>query len=162
MVDGDGVNEELLNQLKDVHLPLTPSWWPPAIGYWLGLALLLLIVILVVGIYKRGQQRRLIKKQLLRELNELEDLFRQHGRESELQAQIAALIRRTLAFKEGSLVAAQEFSELSMPLKRIFRDAPKRQELLSLLTTDRFRKETTIDGMRLLNVTKELVKKCTI
>ena len=31
-----------LQQLRDVHLPPDPSWWPPAPGWWLVVVLLLL------------------------------------------------------------------------------------------------------------------------
>lgn len=33
-----------LQQLRDVHLPPDPSWWPPAIGWWL-VALLILLAL---------------------------------------------------------------------------------------------------------------------
>ena len=36
--------QALLDQLRDVHAPAAPSWWPPAPGWWL-LALLLLALI---------------------------------------------------------------------------------------------------------------------
>lgn len=29
------MNPELLKQLRDIHLPAEPGWWPPAIGWWL-------------------------------------------------------------------------------------------------------------------------------
>jgi len=37
--------QELLAQLRDVRMPDSPGWWPPAIGWWVVAALLLLLTI---------------------------------------------------------------------------------------------------------------------
>lgn len=36
--------QELLSQLKDVHLPPPIGWWPPAPGWWIVAALVLLLL----------------------------------------------------------------------------------------------------------------------
>ena len=39
--------------LKDIHLPAHISWWPPAIGWWILAALILLLLVTAVWLYKR-------------------------------------------------------------------------------------------------------------
>lgn len=52
---------KLAAQLKDIHLPPEPSFWPPAIGWWL---VLLLFILTIIGVFfiwakhKRGAPRR--------------------------------------------------------------------------------------------------------
>jgi len=51
--------EELLNQLADIHLPAAVSYWPPAPGWWLLLALLLAgLGWVAFGYYRRWQQQQ--------------------------------------------------------------------------------------------------------
>lgn len=49
--------------LRDVHVPASPSWWPPAPGWWLAFAVVLLLIAgvaawrIVVRRRRRGWQR---------------------------------------------------------------------------------------------------------
>lgn len=39
--------------LRDIHLPDAVSWWPPAIGWWVVLALVILVIYLAPKVYRR-------------------------------------------------------------------------------------------------------------
>lgn len=56
--------------LRDIHLPDPISWWPPAIGWWLLLALAILIVVGLVWLIRRWRRVTPIKL-ALRELDAL-------------------------------------------------------------------------------------------
>ena len=43
------MQQDALAQLRDIHLPADPSWWPPAPGWWL-LALLVLAAIFFMAL----------------------------------------------------------------------------------------------------------------
>lgn len=61
--------------LRDIHLPAELSWWPPAPGWWL-LAALVLVLIAVVGWAWRRHRRVRGREQEI--LDELDQLVRQH------------------------------------------------------------------------------------
>lgn len=51
--------EDPLAQLRDLHLPTEPGWWPPAIGWWLLLvAVIIFLVFAVRWIYHHWQVNR--------------------------------------------------------------------------------------------------------
>lgn len=54
---------DLLQQLRDIHLPPDPSWWPPAPGWWL-IALLVVAGLVYAGHSLRSaiEKRRPIRR----------------------------------------------------------------------------------------------------
>lgn len=60
-----------LSQLRDIHLPAEPGWWPPAPGWWLvACALLVAVGILVWRLWRRWRDRAPVRQaaQLLDDL----------------------------------------------------------------------------------------------
>ncbi len=96
------MDQPLLQQLRDIHLPAVPGWWPPAIGWWL-LALVLAGILAwmirrLAGRWRRfrpARTARTLYRELARELrcgsispaqyvhrtNELLKRFALHGRQ---------------------------------------------------------------------------------
>ncbi len=85
------MNPEL--PLRDIHLPDPVSWWPLAIGWWLALALVILIALLIWAV-RRFNARRLLRKQALAELTNIEASFGQHQNNQQLVSEISVLLRR--------------------------------------------------------------------
>jgi hypothetical protein len=77
--------------LRDIHLPEPVGWWPPAIGWWIVLMLIVVLVFLLYWLYKRITRRTAIKTamKLLQDIKQDTSL----GEEQKLAA-ISALIRR--------------------------------------------------------------------
>jgi len=79
--------------LRDIHLPDPVSWWPPAIGWWLLLALLILLPIIIWAMRKL-KARQALRKQALAELSSIETNFDQHQNSQQLVSELSILLRR--------------------------------------------------------------------
>ena len=79
--------------LKDIHLPDAVSWWPPALGYWLLLALIILIVAGVYSIYLIRRRNR-VKKSALAELKIIRQHYLQQPDDKTLVNSLSVLLRR--------------------------------------------------------------------
>ncbi len=92
-------------ELRPLHLPEPPGFWPPALGWWLlaGVALLLVVVIWLLVKY----QRRLRYRRAA--LQELKVLEQSDCSDSVLLASVSTLLRRAalLAFPASDCAGLQ-------------------------------------------------------
>ncbi len=77
------------SQLRDIHLPESVAWWPPAIGWWLLPILITVLVVFVFWWFKRIKAQRW-RKVALEELAQIRLLT---DKQQQLKA-ISALLRR--------------------------------------------------------------------
>ena len=79
--------------LRDIHLPDPVSWWPPALGWWLLLALLILSIVFVFWLIRR---RRLFKLRNT-SIAELEAIYKTYQEQYDAKRftqELSVLLRR--------------------------------------------------------------------
>ena len=87
-----------LAQLRGIHAPLEPHWWPPAPGWWLlALALMLALLWLIRRLWQR-HRRKAPWRAARRELAALAEHHRQHADDPDNDGiylrQLSVLLRR--------------------------------------------------------------------
>ena len=79
--------------LRDIHLPEAVSWWPPAPGWWILLALAGTLLLLGWRWRKHLRNTRL-RRAGLRRLNRMHAEYQRTGDLQRLAQQLSALLRR--------------------------------------------------------------------
>ena len=82
-----------LADLRDIHLPEPVSWWPPAPGWWLLVALSLVVVAGLLWLW-RYRRRQTPRRVALAELTRLRADFQRDGDGAAVATGISALLRR--------------------------------------------------------------------
>lgn len=87
-------------QLKDIHLPDMSLWWPPAVGWWV---LLILLIVLGVGLpyFWRWLKHKSLKKLSLIEFQQITKTFDQQEDKRRLVGELSTLLRRILMSYQG-------------------------------------------------------------
>lgn len=98
---------ELLNQLRDIHMPSTVSWWPLAFGWYILFFLCIgLSAFLIYYFYQRYQQKR-VQRFALCLLKSYQQQYEQSGNSALACAQVSALLKRVaLAYFPRETVSA--------------------------------------------------------
>ncbi|MGI9334293.1 MAG: DUF4381 domain-containing protein, partial [Gammaproteobacteria bacterium] len=83
-----------LAELRDIHLPEAPLWWPPAPGWWLLGALVLLAAVLLFRAYLRARARNASRRAALVALRALRRRHEQGEAPAVVAAALSSLLKR--------------------------------------------------------------------
>jgi hypothetical protein len=81
-------------ELKDIHLPAPISWWPLAPGWWILLASVLLLAIIVFFVKKIRQSKQL-NREVETEIKGIKKKFNKTKNKHELAQSLSVLLRRS-------------------------------------------------------------------
>ncbi|WP_018624272.1 DUF4381 domain-containing protein [Kangiella aquimarina] len=62
---------QLLEQLRDIHLPEGVSWWPLAIGWWIVIAIIITVIVLLIAKAIVSKRRQRFARYALIELDQV-------------------------------------------------------------------------------------------
>lgn len=128
-------------ELRDIHMPADPSWWPPAPGWWM-------LAVIVIGLLtwlllwlRTRNRRRQWQQRIMAELDHISANATLRSDPPRLIGELSQLLRRSgrlidanssalrgtawLAFLDGQL-GGEEFSQGS---GRIFLDGPYQRQV---------------------------------
>jgi hypothetical protein len=117
--------------LRDIHLPAEPSWWPPAPGWWLLAALALVAIVLAIGWWRRHRRVRGRQQQILDQLERQVRRHREDGNLPGLLRDMHQLLRR-VARQHDPRATGQRGEAWRRTLARVPVDAPTLQRLYAL------------------------------
>jgi len=102
------MNPQLQNAdtLRDIHLPDAVSWWPPAIGWWILVALILLALYFIPKLYRRFTFKPLNKVANLAFQQIIND-FQKHNNATKLIQETSKLLRQICMSYMGRESSAQ-------------------------------------------------------
>ena len=138
--------------LRDIHLPGPISWWPPAPGWWILVALLMLGTMFVV-LYTRYQRKRnRIRRVSLKEIDAIQEAFQSHRDNTRLVRELSVLLRRVCISRYPRVdVASLTGVEWVSFLDRNLDGKPFSEGDGIVLITEPYRKNPNIDANALLS-----------
>ncbi len=94
--------------LRDIHLPDAISWWPPAIGWWLVLAIIILSIVFIPKLYHYFTFTPL-KKVAKQSFEEITSLYNNNNDVKQLITDTSKLLRQVAM----SYYSRQEVAQLT-------------------------------------------------
>jgi len=136
--------------LRDIHLPDPIAWWPPAMGWWVLLGSIL-VVIALGGLVWQWHARHRARRAALAELTRIESNYHAHGDTHRLTRELSRLARRmALALDPTRAGAAATGVNWLDHLDRLHRDRTSDDLIKTALTVAPYRPIEMVDGDALL------------
>lgn len=90
-------------QLRDIHLPAEPSWWPPAPGWWL---LALLLMVALIWLLRRLLRRQRAQRRRAALMAEFDAVLHSADPRARVAA-VSQLLRRAARLRDPAAAALQ-------------------------------------------------------
>ncbi len=130
--------------LRDIHLPDPVGWWPPAPGWWILAAILLLSAVLLI---RQWRQRRTVAYRFRRELLRLRaDYARDHDTERLIQRGSVLLRRACLSAFPRDQVAGLSGSGWTRFIGKLLGQDAAASEYGQLLVEAPYRRGIAVDA----------------
>ena len=137
-------------ELRDIHLPDVNLWWPPAPGWWISLALIVLLLWLLPRLL-RWLRHKPAKRLSLLELERIRLRYKEGQSDKIILSEVTSLLRRvTISYYGREQYAALTGAQWIEQLQRLAPGSGFSEQQLQLLTHDRYRAHCEPDVEALL------------
>ena len=145
-------------ELRDIHLPDASLWWPPAPGWWIALALLLMLAMLIPWLIRRFRHKP-VNRLCLQELKAIRQRFAEGQRNKDVIRDTATLLRRTLiAYRGREGFAASTGDAWVNQLQALAAGETFSQAQLKLLGHGRYQRDSDSDIDNLLQACERWIR----
>jgi len=143
--------EQNIDGLRDIHLPDAISWWPPAIGWWILLALVIAAFIFTPKLYRRITFSHL-KKVANNTFKNIIDKYKKNNNDSIFIIETSQFLRQTAMSYCGREDVAQLTGEKWVQaLNKITEQSYFNDEIKQTLINAPYQKNSHIDAEKLIN-----------
>lgn len=144
--------------LRDIHLPEPVSWWPPAPGWWLLLALVIMLAVLLPWLIKRWR-RKSLNTLAQAEFRQIQHTFQHHQDSVRLAQEISALLRRVcMSYNSRSQAASVIGDDWLQQLDALSSQPLFNSDIGRQLLTAPYQATNNIDADALLNTCNDWLK----
>jgi len=144
-------------QLRDIHLPDAVSWWPPAIGWWLVAAVLLLGIYLLPKLY-RYLTYKPVKQVSNESLQSILDEYQQHNNNNKLVQDISKLLRQICMTYTGREASASLTGKQWIKyLNKLVNQDIFNNEITDILITAPYQETTHFDTGALIQASQQWI-----
>lgn len=141
--------------LRDIHLPDAISWWPPAIGWWILLFLIILAIVFIPKIYRHLTFIPFNKVAISRFENIIIS-YNNDKNAKNLVIDTSKLLRQiAMTYYGREEVAHITGTKWIDVLNEMTEEIHFSDEIKQCLVSAPYQKDISIDSMQLINATKE-------
>ena len=153
------IQNQNTDSLRDIHLPDAISWWPPAIGWWILLALTIAAFIFLPKLYRRITYTPLNKvadntfKNIIAE-------YKENNNESDFVIKTSQFLRQTaMSYSGRNNVAHVTGEKWIQTLNNLTEENYFNEKIKQTLINAPYQKDINIDAEQLINTVQNWLDK---